>query len=172
MIKASRSSRSTTARVARSPLPHRTTQFTEAFHRIARDRDNKVVILTGAGDYIASIDFSTFGNVGDHDVWSRVHDEGVQVLENIANIRVPMIAAIKGRAHIHSEAVFTGNSLRPCSPCRSDHPPVSGRFCGFRDLSGTIHTQTARSLCQSAMFPAPIRCCTLLPGHTQRKARA
>jgi enoyl-CoA hydratase/carnithine racemase len=36
-------------------------------------------------------------------VWSQVHDEGVQVLENIANIRVPVIAAIEGRAHVHSD---------------------------------------------------------------------
>ena len=35
--------------------------------------------------------------------WSRIHDEGVQVLENIANIRVPVIAAVEGRAHIHSD---------------------------------------------------------------------
>ena len=36
-------------------------------------------------------------------VWSQIHDEGTQALENIANIRVSVIAAIEGRAHIHSE---------------------------------------------------------------------
>ena len=36
-------------------------------------------------------------------------DEGVQVLENIANIRVPVIAAIEGRAHIHSEYALLAN---------------------------------------------------------------
>ena len=45
----------------------------------------------------------SFGNVADPGVWSHVHDEGVQVLENIANIRVPVIAAIEGRAHVHSD---------------------------------------------------------------------
>ena len=40
--------------------------------------------------------------LADPGIWSRIHDEGVQVLENIANIRVPVIAAIEGRAHIHS----------------------------------------------------------------------
>ena len=34
-------------------------------------------------------------------VWSQVHDEGVQVFERVANIRVPVIAAIEGRAHVH-----------------------------------------------------------------------
>src|SRR5947209_10020902 len=42
------------------------TEFADAFYRIARDRANKIVILTGAGgDFIPEIDFSTFGNVAD-----------------------------------------------------------------------------------------------------------
>ncbi len=80
------------------------TEFVDAFYRIAQDRANKIVILTGAGgEFIPSIDFASFGNVADPDVWSQVHDEGVQIVENIANIRVPVIAAIEGRAHVHSE---------------------------------------------------------------------
>lgn len=98
------------------------TEFTHAFYAIAQDRENKIVILTGAGDYMARIDFSTFGNVGDADIWSRVHDEGVQILENIANIRVPMIAAIEGRAHIHSEYALLANVI------------VAGEGASFSDL--------------------------------------
>src|SRR3979490_136115 len=80
------------------------TQFVDAFYRIAQDRANKIVILTGAGgEFIPYIDFSSCGNVADPAAWSQVHDEGVQIVENIANIRVPMIAAIEGRAHVHSE---------------------------------------------------------------------
>jgi enoyl-CoA hydratase/carnithine racemase len=80
------------------------TQFVDAFYRIAQDRANKIVILTGAGgEFIPNIDFSSFGNVADPGVWSQVHDEGVQLLENISNLRVPVIAAIEGRAHVHSE---------------------------------------------------------------------
>jgi enoyl-CoA hydratase/carnithine racemase len=80
------------------------TELVDAFYRVAQDRGNTVVILTGAGgDFIPAIDFSSFGNVADPGVWSQVHDEGVQILENIANIRVPVIAAIEGRAHVHSE---------------------------------------------------------------------
>jgi enoyl-CoA hydratase/carnithine racemase len=80
------------------------TEFVEAFYRIAQDRANKIVILTGAGgDFITDVDWSSFGDVADPGIWSQVHDEGVQVLENIANIRVPVIAAIEGRAHVHSD---------------------------------------------------------------------
>jgi len=80
------------------------TEFVDAFYRIAQDRANKIVILTGAGGgFITDVDWSSFGDVTDPGVWSQVHDEGVQVLENIANIRVPVIAAIEGRAHVHSD---------------------------------------------------------------------
>jgi len=80
------------------------TEFVDAFYRIAQDRANKIVILTGAGgEFIPDVDWSSFGDVSDPDVWSQVHDEGVQALENIANIRVPVIAAIEGRAYVHSD---------------------------------------------------------------------
>jgi enoyl-CoA hydratase/carnithine racemase len=80
------------------------TELVDAFYRIAQDRANKIVILTGAGgQFITDVDWSSFGDVADPGVWSQVHDEGVQVLENIANIRVPVIAAIEGRAHVHSD---------------------------------------------------------------------
>jgi hypothetical protein len=88
------------------------TEFVDAFYRIAQDRANKIVILTGAGgDFIPEIDFSSFGNVADPGVWSQVHDEGVQLLENIANIRVPVIAAIEGRDHVHSEYALLANVI-------------------------------------------------------------
>jgi enoyl-CoA hydratase/carnithine racemase len=88
------------------------TEFVDAFYRISQDRANKIVILTGeGGDFIADIDFASFGNVADPGVWSQVHDEGTQVLENIANIRVPVIAAIEGRAHVHSEYALLANVI-------------------------------------------------------------
>jgi enoyl-CoA hydratase/carnithine racemase len=70
------------------------TGLVDAFYRISQDRANKIVILTGAGrEFITDVDWSSFGDVADPGVWSQVHDEGVQALENIANIRVPVIAA-------------------------------------------------------------------------------
>jgi enoyl-CoA hydratase/carnithine racemase len=98
------------------------TEFVDAFYRIAQDRANKIVILTGAGgEFIPEIDFASFGNVADPGVWSQVHDEGVQILENMANIRVPVIAAIEGRAHVHSEYALLANVI------------VAGRSVMFHD---------------------------------------
>ncbi len=99
------------------------TEFVDAFYRIAQDRANKIVILTGTGgDFIAGIDFSSFGNVADPGVWSQVHDEGVQIIENIANIRVPVIAAVEGRAHVHSEYALLASVI------------VAGEGATFNDL--------------------------------------
>jgi enoyl-CoA hydratase/carnithine racemase len=86
------------------------TEVVDAFYRISQDRENKIVILTGAGgDFMLGVDWSSFADVSDPGIWSQIHDEGVQVLENLANIRVPVIAAIEGRAHIHSEYALMAN---------------------------------------------------------------
>jgi enoyl-CoA hydratase/carnithine racemase len=99
------------------------TDFVDAFYRISQDRANKVVILSGmGGEFIPGIDFSSFGNVADPEVWSQVHDEGVQIVENLANIRVPVIAAVEGRAHVHSEYALMANVI------------VAGEGATFNDL--------------------------------------
>lgn len=88
------------------------TEFVDAFYRIAQDRANQIVILTGTrGEFIPDIDFSSLGNVADPAIWSQVHDEGVQLLENLANIRVPVIAAIEGHAQVHSEYALLANVI-------------------------------------------------------------
>ncbi len=97
--------------------------FVDAFYDVARDRDNKVVILTGAGGhFMPAIDFPSFGDVSDPDVWSKVHDEGTQILENIANIRVPMVWALEGKAHVHAEYGLLANII------------VAGESATFDDL--------------------------------------
>ena len=88
------------------------TEFVDAFYRISQDRANQIVILTGAGgEFITDVEWPSFGDVSDPGVWSQVHDEGVQALENLANIRVPVIAAIEGRAHVHSDYVLIASVI-------------------------------------------------------------
>ena len=99
------------------------TDFVDAFYRIGQDRANAVVIFTGTGGhFIAGIDFASFGNVADPGVWSQVHDEGVQILENLLNIRVPVIAAVEGRLDVHSEYALLANVI------------VAGEGATFNDL--------------------------------------
>src|SRR5258705_10854880 len=70
------------------------TEFVDGFYRIAQDRANKVVILTGAGgDFIPEIDFSSFGNGAHPGVLGQVHDERVSLLANISQIPARALAA-------------------------------------------------------------------------------
>jgi enoyl-CoA hydratase/carnithine racemase len=95
----------------------------DAFYRISQDRSNKIVIFTGAGgEFILEMDFASLGNVADPDVWSVKHDEGVQILENLASIRVPVIAAIEGHANVHTEYALMADVI------------VAGEGATFNDL--------------------------------------
>src|ERR1700736_3054387 len=99
------------------------TDFVDAFYRIGQDRSNTIVIFTGTGGhFIARIDFASFGNVADPAVSTQVHDEGVQVLEKLLNIRVPVIAAVEGRLDVHSEYALLANVI------------VAGESATFNDL--------------------------------------
>src|SRR5260370_22597313 len=72
------------------------TEIVDAFHRIAQDRANQIVILTGAdGDFIIGVDWNYYGDASDPGVWCQVHDECSHDFENIANKRVTIIADIE-----------------------------------------------------------------------------
>ncbi|MDO7833690.1 enoyl-CoA hydratase/isomerase family protein [Sphingobium sp. HBC34] len=77
----------------------------ELFADIARDDENRVVILTATGDtFCAHMDMQAGPPETDMALmWERVHREGVALLDNLLRVPVPMIAAINGPAHIHAE---------------------------------------------------------------------
>jgi enoyl-CoA hydratase/carnithine racemase len=70
---------------------------------VARDRDNKVIILTGSGDnFIAEHEF------GDADkipaaMWDHVITDAKYLILNHLDVEAPMIAAVNGPALIHAE---------------------------------------------------------------------
>src|SRR5260370_6647421 len=126
------------------------TEFVDAFYRIEQDGANKIVILTGAGgEFITDVDWSSFGDVTDPGVWSQVHDEGAQVLENIANIRVPVIAAIEGRAHVHSDYALLasvivaadGATFQDVAHFAAGIAPGDGIFTTWRYCAGAGRTE-------------------------------
>ena len=77
----------------------------QAFVDIARDADNKVVLLTGTGgSFIAAMDPEERAEEPTRaQMWDRIYSEGVALLENLLAIPVPMIAAVNGPALIHAE---------------------------------------------------------------------
>jgi enoyl-CoA hydratase/carnithine racemase len=73
------------------------------FTDIANDRDNKVVILTGAGEnYCADIDAGSFKLSSASD-WDSIFYDGRKLLTALLDIEVPVISAVNGPARIHPE---------------------------------------------------------------------
>lgn len=77
----------------------------DAFLDVSRDPENKIVILTGTGDSF----IDGFDPAFNHhepslaEMWPRIYEEGVGLLQNLLAIPVPMIAAVNGPALIHAE---------------------------------------------------------------------
>lgn len=76
-----------------------------AFTDIARDVENKVVLLTGTGrSFIAAMDPEERAPEKSRaEMWDRIYPEGVALLENLLAIPVPVIAAVNGPALVHAE---------------------------------------------------------------------
>ena len=74
-----------------------------AFEAIACDPDNKVVLLTGAGDaYCPGIDFASF-DLSTARAWADVIFEGQRLLNNLLAIQVPVVCALNGPVLVHPE---------------------------------------------------------------------
>ncbi|MBO3461573.1 MAG: enoyl-CoA hydratase/isomerase family protein [Aetokthonos hydrillicola CCALA 1050] len=87
-------------------------EFPDAFYDISRDRDNRVVILTGTGDeWMAKIDFNSLGDVTNPRVWDNTFWEGKKVLQNLLDIEVPVISAVNGPALLHTEYILTSDII-------------------------------------------------------------
>ncbi len=85
---------------------HTHEQFSDLFHQVGEDRDNRVVILTGTGDaFMDAIEpdgFDFFTPRG----FDKIFREGRKILMNILDVDVPMIAALNGPVLLHSEYVL------------------------------------------------------------------
>ncbi len=88
-----------------SRQPHM--ELEDAFHYIARDRDNQVVILTGTGDEFSGPVAEPVSNKAAHKMtpaeWGELGWESKGLLTNMLAIDVPMIGAVNGPAARHAE---------------------------------------------------------------------
>lgn len=86
-------------------LPH--VELEEAFLNIGRDRDNKIVILTGTGDEFSGPAPDAEANRAAHkmtpDEWGELGWEAKNFHTNLLAIDVPMISAVNGPAVRHAE---------------------------------------------------------------------
>jgi enoyl-CoA hydratase/carnithine racemase len=79
-------------------------QLSDAFRDLTHDPALRAVILTGTGDRFCT-DLSPIENPArvTAAVWSRLLREGRELLLDFLSIEVPVIAAVNGPVHIHSE---------------------------------------------------------------------
>jgi enoyl-CoA hydratase/carnithine racemase len=81
-------------------------QLGDAFRQIAEDDDNRVVVLTGAGEvFLTEMDHSEARQKPTAQTWRRMEREGRAILENLLAIEVPIIGVLNGPAFIHAELV-------------------------------------------------------------------
>jgi enoyl-CoA hydratase/carnithine racemase len=125
---------------------HTHEQFVELFHDIGEDRENRVVILTGAGDAfmdtISPDGFDFFTPQG----YDKILREGRKVLSNILDIETPMITALNGPVLLHSEyALLTDIVLATPETVFQDKPhfefgivPGDGMHIVWPEVIGSI----------------------------------
>jgi len=88
-----------------SETAHR--ELSELFGDIADDRDNRVVILTGAGEtFITETDSASLSDVGTSMGWDKIYFEGRRMLRNLLDIECPVIGALNGPVTEHSELIL------------------------------------------------------------------
>jgi len=82
--------------------PHE--ELSYAFGDVARDRENRAVIITGSGDeFCADALWGGDTTKVKPDAWDHTFSDGKHLLMNHLDIEVPMIAAVNGPALIHAE---------------------------------------------------------------------
>jgi enoyl-CoA hydratase/carnithine racemase len=72
---------------------------------IARDPDNRVIVITGTGEsFCAGMDpKERFPEPSLAAMWPRIYQEGIDLVENLLALPVPVIGVVNGPALIHAE---------------------------------------------------------------------
>jgi enoyl-CoA hydratase/carnithine racemase len=83
------------------------TDFPRALYEIGEDRENRVLVLTGADDrFMTDIDGPSLGDINKPAAWDRTIAEGRRVMQRLVDLEMPIVAAVNGPASVHSEYVL------------------------------------------------------------------
>lgn len=81
--------------------------FPRALGQIGDDRDNRVIVLTGTGErFMTDIDGASLGDITKPAHWDKTFSEGRKVLQRLADLEMPLVAAVNGPVSVHSEYVL------------------------------------------------------------------
>jgi enoyl-CoA hydratase/carnithine racemase len=79
-------------------------QLSDAFHDLSRDPDLRALILIGTGDvFCTELNPDENPSTITATTWARLMREGRDLLLRLLDVEVPVIAAVNGPVHIHSE---------------------------------------------------------------------
>lgn len=78
-------------------------EFAEAFADVARDRDNRVVLMTGTGDAFSVPSPTEPPFTGDTKTWDIVMRNGTQMINSLLDIDALVISCINGPVYRHPE---------------------------------------------------------------------
>jgi enoyl-CoA hydratase/carnithine racemase len=119
--------------------------FPRLVEDIAFDSGNRVVVLTGSGDsFIASIDGPSLGDITKPMGADVLFVEGRRGVQRLADLEIPIIAAVNGPASVHSEyALLADVVIAADTTVFSDMPhlafgiaPGDGLFVVWEEVLG------------------------------------
>jgi enoyl-CoA hydratase/carnithine racemase len=88
------------------------TDFPRLLEDIAFDRDNRVLVLTGTGDrFMTEIDGPSLGDITKPMIADISYMEGRRTPQRLADLEMPIVAAVNGPVTIHSEYVLLGDVI-------------------------------------------------------------
>lgn len=104
-------------------------ELPNVFLDVARDPENRVVIITGTGEsFITTFDMDDMSREGHEKMWQRIYEEGVGLLNNLLAIPVPVIGAVNGPAFIHAELLALSDIVLAADHAEfADYAHVPGR---------------------------------------------
>jgi enoyl-CoA hydratase/carnithine racemase len=78
--------------------------FPRVLEDIAFDRNNKVLVITGTGDrFMTEIDGASLGDITKPMASDITYMEGRRIPQRLADLEMPIVAAVNGPASVHSE---------------------------------------------------------------------
>jgi enoyl-CoA hydratase/carnithine racemase len=104
-----------------------------ALERIALDRENRAMVLTGTGDtFIDKIDGESLGEISKPAHWEKIRTEGAAVLQRLVELPFPVVGVANGPATVHPEYLLLSD-VHVASECAiyGDYPhPAFGLSAG------------------------------------------
>ncbi len=120
--------------------------FPRALNEIGDDRDNQVLVLTGTGDrFMTEIDGQSLDDPTKPAVWDHTTAEGRRIMQRLAGLEMPIVAAVNGPAAVHSEYVLLADIVVAAADTTvfSDFPhltfgivPGDGIFLAWEEAIG------------------------------------